>query len=128
MPELAKKDNKSAVSIPSHGSEQGCCAFKDIKNSDGQTIGQVCIQPKYAGALTSSSFQGSDNVFVETIGVVRKDDTMSGHQTPCDGAHSPKLTSFSGTVFANNKNIGRIGDLYTAGHTITTGATTVFAG
>ena len=128
MPELAKKDSKSNVNIPSHGAVSGCCVFRPIKNSDGQTIGQVCIQDKYDAGITGKSSQGSDNVFVETIGVVRKDDTMSGHQTPCDGAHSPKLTSFSGTVFANNKNIGRIGDLYTAGHTITTGATTVFAG
>ena len=70
-------------------------------------------------------------------GVVRKDDAMKSHPNgdPCVASatnHAPTVSSYSSTVFANGKNIARIGDAYDSEseqeHEITTGATTVFAG
>lgn len=85
---------------------------------------------------TQTSDAGSGNVFVENIGVVRDGDTMSSHPdgNPCVRSpvnHAPALSTFSSTVFVNNKAIGRVGDKYDSDghydHTISTGAGTVFA-
>lgn len=84
-----------------------------------------------------TSDQCSTNVFVNSIGVVRKDDTMISHPdgTPCTSSainHAPALSTYSSTVFVNGKNIGRVGDKYDSDshydHTISTGSNNVFSG
>ncbi len=86
---------------------------------------------------TQVSDAGSSTVFVNNIGVVRKDDVMASHPdgvpcTPSPINHPPALSTFSNTVFADGKNIGRIGDKYNSDghydHTISSGSTNVYAG
>ena len=80
-------------------------------------------------------------IFVNNIGVVRRDDAMASHPNgePCVASavnHTPILSTYSSTVYVNNKNIGRIGDKYNLvgadatvyDHEITTGSADVFAG
>ena len=131
MPGVALKDEKSSVAC-----------------TDG-VIGTACL---HLGALpvkwnwdtdtTQKSDAGSSTVFAEGTGVVRKDDVMKAHANgdPCEFNmgnttsfnHTPAVSTFSSTVFANGKNIARIGDKYNSessqDHEIITGATTVFAG
>ena len=128
MPEVALKDEKSSVAC-----------------TDG-VIGTVCAVEPGTGTpikwywntdTTQKSDAGSDTVFAEGTGVVRKDDAMKSHPNgdPCVASatnHAPTVSSYSSTVFANGKNIARIGDAYDSEseqeHEIITGATTVFAG
>ena len=128
MAEVALKDEKSSVAC-----------------TDG-VIGTVCAVEPGTGTpikwywdtdTLQESDAGSDTVFAEGTGVVRKDDAMKSHANgdPCVASatnHTPAVSTFSSTVFANSKNIARIGDKYNSeseqDHTITTGATTVFAG
>jgi uncharacterized Zn-binding protein involved in type VI secretion len=86
---------------------------------------------------TQTSDAGSSTVFVNGIGVVRKDDIMISHPdgNPCTAApinHAPALSTYSSSVYVDGKNIGRIGDKYDSDghydHTISTGSTNVFAG
>ena len=128
MPGVALKDEKSSVAC-----------------TDG-VIGTVCaVEPGTSTPIkwywntdtTQKSNAGSSDVFAEGTGVVRKDDAMKAHANgdPCVASatnHTPAVSTFSSTVFANGKNIARIGDKYNSessqDHEITTGATTVFAG
>ena len=129
MPEVALKDEKSSVActdgvIGTVCATSGAPSFTPIKwywNTD----------------TTQKSNAGSSDVFAEGTGVVRKDDAMKAHANgdPCVASatnHTPAVSTFSSTVFANGKNIARIGDKYNSeseqDHEITTGATTVFAG
>ena len=124
-------------------------ALKDevslVECTDG-VVGTVCaVEPGTATPIkwnwdtdtTQESDAGSSTVFAEGTGVVRKDDAMKSHPNgdPCVASatnHAPTVSSYSSTVFANGKNIARIGDEYNSEseqeHEITTGATTVFAG
>lgn len=79
---------------------------------------------------TQATAQGSSDVFAMGIGVVRIGDPMIAHPyVPCGcPSHAPPLTVASAYVYANNRRIGRIGDLYTGGHVISSGAPTVFDG
>lgn len=122
MPAVAKKDGSSSVTC-SDGSQGGVCATKPTRYN-------------WNAESTQSSDVGSADVFVENIGVVRDGDAMISHPDgdPCvqsPSNHSPTLSTFSPNVFANNKQIARIGDKYNNGtafdHTISTGASTVFA-
>ena len=129
MPAVALKDEESSVAC-----------------TDG-VVGTVCatdgegtpIKWNWDTDTTQKSDAGSDDVFAEGTGVVRKDDAMKIHANgdPCvafilSAYHTPAVSTFSSTVFANGKNIARIGDKYNSessqDHEITTGATTVFAG
>ena len=80
--------------------------------------------------LTTSTNECSGNVFVNGIGVVRKGDKVTSHTKSGCKNESPSLGTFSATVFANNKNIGRKGDNYPGdgANTITSGSKNVFAG
>ena len=86
--------------------------------------------PKCDGPSTQATDAGSSDVFVEGIGVVRIGDTMIPHPAPvCGcGAHAPALSAASAYVYANGRRIGRIGDLYSPGHVIDSGAPTVHDG
>tara|TARA_R110002167_G_scaffold339111_1_gene546790 strand:- start:57 stop:449 length:393 start_codon:yes stop_codon:yes gene_type:complete len=129
MPGVALKDEESSVActdgvIGTVCATSGAPSFTPIKwywNTD----------------TTQKSNAGSSDVFAEGTGVVRKDDAMKAHANgdPCVASatnHTPAVSTFSSTVFANGKNIARIGDKYNSessqDHEITTGATTVFAG
>ena len=103
----------------------------------------------------TTTLTGSGNVFVNSIGVVRRGDLSQVHnyevivavevqdppppEPPDDYVptfsivyvvtcepHQVSLTSYSGNVFANNLNIGRLGDSY-SGHTLSSGSLNVFA-
>ena len=125
-------------------------ALKDevslVECSDG-AIGTVCetsgppsftpIKFNFDTDTVQESDAGSDNVFAEGTGVVRKDDAMKAHANGdlCVATatnHAPTVSTHSSTVFVNGKEIARIGDKYNSessqDHKITTGATTVFAG
>lgn len=56
--------------------------------------------------------QGSDDVFVHEVGVVRKDDKEQSHTIPGCASHQTGLSTYSPNVYANNKNIGRLNDTY----------------
>ena len=73
---------------------------------------------------------GSEDVLVNNVGVVRQADQVKSHthSPPACPSHSPVLSSFSSTVFVNNKAIGRLGDAYDCGETISSGSSNVFAG
>ena len=129
MPEVALKDEVSSVAcedgaIGTVCLTSGAPSFTPIKfNFDTDTV--------------QESDAGSDNVFAEGTGVVRKDDAMKAHANGdlCVATatnHAPKVSTHSSTVFVNGKEIARIGDKYNSessqDHKITTGATTVFAG
>lgn len=84
--------------------------------------------PTCQGATATDA--GSSNVFVNNIGVVREGDTVESHthSPPACPSHAPGLVSFSGTVYANNKHLGRLGDTYGCGASISSGSSNVFAG
>ena len=86
---------------------------------------------------TQVSDAGSSDVFVNGIGVVRDGDVMASHPDgdPCVASpvnHAPSLSGFSGTVYADGKALGRVGDVYNSdghySHTISSGSSNVFAG
>ena len=125
MPAVARKDGADSIST-----NHGC---------DTQTVTDT----------------GSNNVFVNGIGIVRKNDTTVPHGYPtvisvfvpdpeppedpppgyiggsyvdeivCN-PHTVALTTYSPNVFANNLNIGRLGDSY-SGENLITGSSNVFA-
>jgi len=72
---------------------------------------------------------GSSNVFVNGVGVVRKGDAVESHTfaPPACPSHTPGLVTFSPNVFVNNLNLGRLGDRYDCGATISSGSSNVFA-
>jgi uncharacterized Zn-binding protein involved in type VI secretion len=53
---------------------------------------------------------------------------MKSHPAPGCSPHAPGLGSFSGTVKVNGKGMGRQGDTYPGGHTISSGSGNVNAG
>lgn len=59
--------------------------------------------------------EGSADVFVEGVGVVRQDDKEQAHTIPGCSTHQTGLASFSPNVFANGKPIGRLNDTYGCG-------------
>jgi uncharacterized Zn-binding protein involved in type VI secretion len=100
MPAVARKDGVDTVSI-NHATCQG-------------------------STVTAA---GSLNVFVNNIGVVRKDDAVESHTfaPPVCPSHAPGLVSFSANVFVNSLNIGRLGDEYGCSANISSGSSNVFA-
>lgn len=77
---------------------------------------------------TVATDAGSSNVFCNNIGTVRLTDAVQSHNNGSScSAHAPGLASASPNVFVNNKAIGRLGDTYGCGATITSGSSNVFA-
>ena len=122
MPAVAKKSGSSAV--------------RATDGAQGTLCGTRPSRWNWNSPTTQASAAGSDNVFAENIGLVRKDDAMVSHPdgTPCTTSpifHAPTLSAYSPNVFVNGKPIGRIGDLYNSDgsydHAIISGAGTVFA-
>ena len=91
-----------------------------VKSPDGS--GDHCRSPS-----TQATDEGSGDVFVNNIGVVREGDKMKAHPEAGDCAsHAPTLSTFSGNVYANNKKLGRLNDEY-SGHVISSASGDVFA-
>jgi uncharacterized Zn-binding protein involved in type VI secretion len=120
MPGIAQKGGSSSIAA-TDGAKGSPCG-KNVFNWNTPT--------------TQASNEGSSDVFVNGIGAVREGDVMVSHPdgNPCVGApvnHAPALSTFSPTVFINNKAVGRIGDKYNSDghydHTITSGSSNVFA-
>lgn len=103
MPPVARKDGVEIVYSP-----------------DGS--GSECESP-----TVQRSYIGSDDVFANSIGVVRLGDAMLPHSGPGCGTHAPPLTNGSPNVFANNRPVGRLGDRYGGNHILVTGSPNVFA-
>ena len=100
MPEAARKDGADTV-----GTGHGC------------------------DAITVTN-EGSNNVFANNIGIVRKDDENLSHLVPSGGdciPHTVPLSTYSSSVFINSLNAGRKGDFYGA-EEITSGSPDVFIG
>lgn len=85
--------------------------------------GKDCVSP-----TTTATDKCSDDVFVNNDGIVREDDQVAAHSAAGCVNDDSTLTSFSSSVFANGKAVGRIGDEYTGDNIITSGSSNVFAG
>ena len=82
--------------------------------------GHGCFPPR-------PSVEGSGNVFVNGIPVHRQGDRWSVHC--CDkSCHDGSLSSGSSSVYANGKQVGRIGDPVSCGSAVAEGSDNVFAG
>ena len=82
--------------------------------------GHGCFPPR-------ASTEGSPDVFVNGIAVHRTGDAWAAHccGPPC---HTSNLAAGSGTVFANSKQVARIGDPVACGSAVAAGSPNVFAG
>ena len=108
MPKVARGDSEDSVQS-AHGTGTGC-----------------------PNPITTETNECSPDVFINGIGVVRKTDEVTEHTALGCGLESPGLTTHSENVFANNLEIGRLGDDYKTGgdggsNTITSGSPDVFA-
>lgn len=107
MPGVARKDHTDTVDT-----------------IHGATGGNKCNSIK----TDTSTNEGSADVLVNNKGVVREDDMVTAHNDGTDCVtHTPKLSTFSGNVYANNKKIGRKNDTYACGAKITSASENVFA-
>ena len=88
MPAVARGDSQDTVQS-AHGTGVGC-----------------------PSPLTTSTNECSTDVFVNGIGIVRKDDKSTTHTALGCGSESPQLSTYSLDVFANGLNIADIGDNY----------------
>lgn len=78
--------------------------------------------------ITIATDQGSGNVFVNGDGAVRVGDNCERHPFPSCSQHATPLVVGSGTVRVNNQPMGREGDTYACGATITSGSGNVNVG
>lgn len=71
----------------------------------------------------------SPDVFVNGIAAHRQGDGWAAHTCPdIPETHASVLASGSSTVFANGKQLGRIGDPVACGSSVAAGSGNVFAG
>lgn len=75
-----------------------------------------------------ASTGASGDVFAEGLAVHRQGDGWATHCAPGPICHGGSLATGSGTVFANGKQLGRVGDPVDCGSSVASGASTVFAG
>lgn len=86
-----------------------------------QCTGDGCLPPR-------PNVGGSSNVFINGIGVHRMSDGWATH-TCGNTVHSGAVqASGSGTVFANNLGVARVGDSISCGAADAQGSSDVFAG
>jgi uncharacterized Zn-binding protein involved in type VI secretion len=72
---------------------------------------------------------GSPDVFANRIAVHRQSDGWDAHTCPAiPQTHASVLASGSTTVFANGRQLGRIGDPVACGSSVAAGSPDVFAG
>jgi uncharacterized Zn-binding protein involved in type VI secretion len=84
--------------------------------------GKNCLSP-----INTITGQATTTVFVNGTECVAEGDIVGSHPAAGCGPDLSTLTTFSATVFANGRRIGRIGDQYTSDNTITSGSQNVFA-
>ncbi|ERI52123.1 hypothetical protein N878_01220 [Pseudomonas sp. EGD-AK9] len=71
----------------------------------------------------------SPNVFVNGLNVHRQGDAWAAHTCPTiPETHASVLAAGSATVFANGKQLARIGDPVACGSSVAQGSANVFAG
>jgi uncharacterized Zn-binding protein involved in type VI secretion len=71
----------------------------------------------------------SEDVFANGIAVHRRGDAWAAHTCPAiPQTHASVLASGSATVFANGRQLGRIGDPVACGSAVAGGSQDVFAG
>lgn len=71
----------------------------------------------------------SPNVFINAIAAHRQGDAWAAHTCPTiPETHASVLAAGSTTVFANGKQLARIGDPVACGSSIAQGSANVFAG
>jgi len=80
------------------------------------------------GAPPRPSNSASPNVFANSIPVHRQGDSWEPHACPSASPHGATTVSGSSTVFANGKQLSRIGDPISCGSTIAQGSSDVFSG
>lgn len=97
----------------------------------GDKVDDVAVDHGTGVACLSATTQKTDvcsgNVFLNGTGIVRRGDAMVSHPAAGCPPHAPGLSTHSASVFANGKQVGRLGDLYTGGHVISTASGNVFA-
>ena len=87
-----------------------------------QCTGHGCWPPR-------PSTGASPNVFVNGIAVHRQGDAWAAHTCPSiPETHASNLAAGSATVFANGKQLARIGDPVACGSAVAQGSGNVFAG
>ncbi|MGQ7247200.1 PAAR domain-containing protein [Halomonas sp. V046] len=74
------------------------------------------------------STTGSGSVFINGIPVHRQGDAWAVHCNSQPVCHGGSLASGSSSVYADGKQIGRIGDPVNCGSSVATGSPDVFAG
>ncbi|MHC3749329.1 PAAR domain-containing protein [Stutzerimonas stutzeri] len=75
------------------------------------------------------STEGSPNVFINGIAAHRQGDAWAAHTCPTiPETHASALAAGSATVFANGKQLARIGDPVACGSSVAQGSPNVFAG
>jgi uncharacterized Zn-binding protein involved in type VI secretion len=104
MPGIARASGTDSVASP-HGT------------------GRNCTSP-----TTQATAAGSGDIIVNNKGAVREGDAMTTHNQPGCTPHAPGLSSFSSTVYANGKRVGRLGDVYGGEHKITSGSADIIVG
>jgi len=85
--------------------------------------GKNCPRP-----VTTATAEGSGDTFFNGKGAVRAGDMVQIHNAAGCGPDMSGLTTFSSTVFANGRGVGRVGDEYTSDNIITSGSGDVFIG
>jgi len=83
--------------------------------------GHGCFPPR-------ANDQASPDVFVNAIAAHRQGDHWTPHGCSVCTPHDSNLASGSSSVFANGKQLGRIGDPVACGSSVATGSPNVFAG
>lgn len=71
---------------------------------------------------------GSGDVFVNGIPAHRQGDAWAVHCNDVPVCHAGSLAAGSGTVFVNDKQLGRVGDSVSCGSAVAAGSGNVFAG
>jgi len=92
-----------------------------IRKGVDDSAGHGCYPPR-------SADEGSPNVFVNGIPVVRVGDHYPTHCCPGGPCHDGVASGGSSSVFVNGKPVHRNGDAISCGDTASNGSPNVFAG
>lgn len=87
-------------------------------------VGKNCARP--VNVVTGSSTVST--IFVGGSPIVVQGDMVGAHAAGGCSPDLSTLSTYSGTVFAGGKGVGRIGDEYSSDNLITSGFSTVFLG
>lgn len=96
-----------------------------IGNKKGQ------VKTNHLCDSTTTTEECSPTVFIAGIGIVRDGDKDSVHKYKVGDScpsHQKSLTSFSLSVEADGKRVGRVGDSYSGEEIVNSGQSSVLAG